>query len=433
MIENSFITYSDVHQDWSHVGAAIKDTIMASDGFIPALIISTGDYHNGHGEVTIEDTLKDLYSVHAQIAGIDVVWVTGNHERGTGATTMNFVNPFADDLTEIFDEEEKVTGTGIIFDTRSDAYAENAESSLFVDDLVVIGINYDDVKALGGFDYGTAETEGPCVYAYLKNALDKVAADYNGQLVVISAHAGLHVVGGSFSGGGSYNINNSDAVVDLINSYADDYNMDIMFFFGHDHSKGESELHLLPGDTIQSTVNFDASSYREIPLSFTYGQAGYIGDKIGAGQGFYSFVKWDDDSIARILANSTKDAESEKINIDETFFVDRISDKIYDPVLTFEDNGTRVAVEHFREGLYARVAFVIEKADGETGLYVTQVGIIEVGDGSYGSIELPAFNVPGLTVKGINVSLVDDVADISAQEFEPIATASVFFGCGNIF
>ena len=73
------------------------------------------------------------------------------------------------------------------------------------------------------------------------------------------------------------------------------------------------------------------------------------------------------------------------------------------------------------QGLYARLAFVLEY-NGESGLFITQVKISDDG-----SITIPRFFVPGVTVKGINIALVGSLSDVATSEPAVIASDSVFF------
>ena len=82
--------------------------------------------------------------------------------------------------------------------------------------------------------------------------------------------------------------------------------------------------------------------------------------------------------------------------------------------VTIAPDGSSAKVENLRDGQYVRVALLLDKS-GETGLYVTQCGVAEDG-----SVILPAFNVPGLTVKGICVAVVDKLEDICAPAFTPV-------------
>ena len=52
------------------------------------------------------------------------------------------------------------------------------------------------------------------------------------------------------------------------------------------------------------------------------------------------------------------------------------------------------------------MALVIDN-NGVSGLYVTQVTVNDDG-----SIVIPSFQVPGLTVKGVNIVLVPTIGDI---------------------
>ena len=60
------------------------------------------------------------------------------------------------------------------------------------------------------------------------------------------------------------------------------------------------------------------------------------------------------------------------------------------------------------DGIYARVAIILD-SDGQSGLFITQ-GEIQ----SDGTVILPVFRVPGLTVKGISVVLVPTLDDIAS-------------------
>ena len=61
------------------------------------------------------------------------------------------------------------------------------------------------------------------------------------------------------------------------------------------------------------------------------------------------------------------------------------------------------------EDVYARVAIVLDN-NGQSGLYVTQAAI-----NTEGTIVIPAFMVPGLTVKAVNIALVPSLADITSS------------------
>ena len=66
--------------------------------------------------------------------------------------------------------------------------------------------------------------------------------------------------------------------------------------------------------------------------------------------------------------------------------------------------------------LYARVALIIDNS-GQTGLFVTQATINEGG-----VIVVPAFMVPGLTVKAVNIALVPTLGDVSSATPKVLAS-----------
>ena len=452
VLENSVLTFSDVHEGWNDVGTAVYNTMIANDGLIPALVISTGDFNNSYltgnpwdivdGELVANDNYDQYYlkevdkiigQINMQLAGIDTVWVSGNHDNGyaAGYTNWNYDIDLGMVIDDYVNLEENISGTGIIFDSRSAAYAENADSSTAVDGTIVIGVNFEDSmgggngttggRYSGSCDYGDGTEEHDSVYKHLVTALDSIAADYHGEIVIISSHAGLHVLGldpssidagvsSAWGGNGDYNITNSAAVVKLVNSYAEKYGMDIMWLMGHDHSKGEDPFIKVPGDTIISAVSFDDRTYEEIPLKFTYGHSCYVGHSaagLSAEKNKYSLITWDDETIDRGV-QFVKDGSADSalsVNIDRG----------YAPVtVTIEDGFNIAKVDNCRPGLYARVAFSVER-NGETGLFIMQCGIDE-----HGLIDIPTFNVPGLTVKGIGVAIVGSLDDLGAAEFHPV-------------
>ena len=332
---NSLVTFSDLHEKWNNVGSSVEEVMNRNDGYIPSLIIATGDFNNNHYAGFIETNINIVIEtminrIALQLGGIDTVWVSGNHDNGyaTGFTNANKKAGLGMVDEDYYDVAAGISGTGIIFDTRSDDYKKNAESSSNIDPdagLVVIGVNYEDMGSKGAYlestngqpsdatklRYGNAELSGT-VYEYLDNALKKVSENYNGELVVISTHAGVHGVGidpdstasdrqrpgretddGSDSRvrpdsddrrpsgprGDAYNISESQEIVKLINSYVDEYEMDVIFLFGHNHSRGETEFLKLPGDKIVSIVDSVEKTTEENTLSFSYGHAGYITDR----------------------------------------------------------------------------------------------------------------------------------------------------------
>ena len=299
--ENCFVTFSDVHQTFSNISQTIGDCIVNNNGCIPSLVICSGDWVNrvhymGDNEEFYQQTADELiYRMSLQLGGIDTVYVSGNHDNGRAAAQATIAAGLG--------AEADYNGVGIIYTGK---------------DLVVIGMNYENAVTVDSNSHVTS-ADYSAVIPDLKAALEKAKKEHYGKPVVISAHSGLHVLGiqpesvqsgtKEWSGGFEYNIDNADKVVELLNEYSED--MDIIYFFGHDHSKGEREFMLLPGDTIISTTHYDDKTYSEHILGFAYGHAGYLTDGIN-GKEYYSFVSWDKNSIIRTMYKA--DGSQSKLN-----------------------------------------------------------------------------------------------------------------------
>ncbi|MBP0954570.1 MAG: metallophosphoesterase [Oscillospiraceae bacterium] len=326
VLENSVLTFSDVHEDWDSIGQAIADTIANEGGLVPALVVATGDYNNsyvaGYNEEFINKCITEMIDrISLQLGGIDTVWVSGNHDNGyaTGFTNANKRADLGLDEENYYDLAGGISGTGIIYDSRRRG---SASSSLSNDGLIVIGVNYEDLGSMGAYEgssngrpadpslltYGDGSFPGNTVYAHLDTALQGIARDYEGELILISTHAGLHALGvdpdsaaagaREWSGGCDYSIACSAAVVRLVNSYAHRYGMNIMWLFGHDHSKGENEFYKLPGDSMVSATDPVLQLSEEQTIAFSYAHSGYITKNIN-GHMVYSLIKYDDTSVTR--------------------------------------------------------------------------------------------------------------------------------------
>ena len=92
--------------------------------------------------------------------------------------------------------------------------------------------------------------------------------------------------------------------------------------------------------------------------------------------------------------------------------------------ITIDEDGKYATVTGDFSELYARVALVVDNA-GTSGLYLTQVPINDEGEN--GTIVVPAFQIPGLKVVGVNVSLVASLDEITSPQPKPLATDSHFF------
>ncbi|WP_037292879.1 hypothetical protein, partial [Ruminococcus flavefaciens] len=179
-----------------------------------------------------------------------------------------------------------------------------------------------------GLNFEVSQNKQDSTYTYsydkaikeLDSFLRKTAANYNGELVIISAHSGLHVLGvlpqsvssgggpiGQWVGENQYNVDKSYEMTKLINSYAEKYNMDIMYLFGHDHSRQERELIMTDGAVLISTESYAERSYGSQKLSFTYAHSGYLSTTIGCADANFSFIYRDSDNYSFDLIRISDD------------------------------------------------------------------------------------------------------------------------------
>ena len=80
------------------------------------------------------------------------------------------------------------------------------------------------------------------------------------------------------------------------------------------------------------------------------------------------------------------------------------------PTVKLAADGATAKLEGDYAGLYVRLALVLQLNDGKSGLYVTQGAINKDG-----TVVMPAFYVPGLTVRGVNVALVRSLDEIPSS------------------
>lgn len=349
---NTALTFSDVHEGFDSIGTAISN-VMGDEGLIPALIICTGDWANGHYSGAEKDsegyntTLNVFISrLAGQAGGISTVYVSGNHDSGEAAITAT--------KDANLGAAEDYNGVGVIYDSSVDN--GNTGTSASDEGLIVFGINYENIEGTDGTDYDN-------IYDQLETFLSDLRDDYAGQLVVISAHAGLHQLE-DWGGEAAYNITNSNKIVDLLNKYAES-GMNIMYLFGHDHSKGESEFYLKPGDTITSVISYTDKTTDEIPISFAYGHAGYLLQGTGSGAARYSLLSWNvaQDTYGRDMYGVTDGAK-----IDDLSYQINDNDLIVHDYQFTEGNGSKWTGS--KDGLTFRVngsvkAFLAIKIDGK--------------------------------------------------------------------
>ena len=302
VIPDSFISFSDVHEEYHLIGNAIETTMNRTGGYIPGLIICTSDLVNG--PTPDSDYMLGHYYplIKPHLGGIDTVFVSGNHDPGKAASEMSV-------KADLGAAKDLSASGGLIFDGRSDAVRLNGTSSLSDGNIKVFGINYEAAAHRNVHDYRYYSYDS--VIDSTKKFLEETAKDYNGELIVISAHSGLHVLGmdpasvnrngnsiSDWIGENAYNIDMSYELASLINSCAEQYDMNIIWLFGHDHSRQETEMFLTEGDTLTSPVKYTEQSFNTLPLHFTYAHAGYLSTSIGSADSSFCFVQKNDDKYS---------------------------------------------------------------------------------------------------------------------------------------
>ena len=287
VVPDSIITFSDIHEQYDLISKAIENVLDNTGGYIPSLIVCTGDMINGP---TMDyDTMINTYAprIKPYLGGLDTVYVAGNHDSSKAVSELSLKAGLGADSS--FSE-----GCGVIFNGNSDSVATNGKNSISANNIIVYGINYESLNSSPQTlqDYDNIKSQ-------LENFLNEKAKNYKGEIIIISAHAGLHALGvqpqsgsriGSWSGSTAYNIINSYEIANLINSYVKKYDMNILYLFGHDHSQGEYEFILTEGDTLICPTNSKEYQTNTLELAFTYAHSGYLSTSIGTADAHFSFI-----------------------------------------------------------------------------------------------------------------------------------------------
>ena len=300
VVPDSVMTFSDVHEEYELITSAIETVMQKTDGLLPALVICTGDLVNGPTAEKETELSRYYPQMIPHLGGLDAVFVAGNHDSAEAASVMSAA-------AGLGAREDLPLEGGRIFSGESKG-ARSGTSAKFAEGIVVYGINFDAaLRRNGDVLYYTYEDVIRDVDRFLK----ETAAQYHGELVVISAHSGLHVVGlqeetgvstqnplYGWYGENAYNIDLSDELAQTINRYAEQYNMDIVFLLGHDHSRGEREMFMTEGDTLISPRHYADRSTVTQTLHFTYAHAGYLSSVIGCASKRFSFIYRDGDKFS---------------------------------------------------------------------------------------------------------------------------------------
>lgn len=323
VLPDSFMSFSDIHEQYEFIDRAIEKIMERTGGYIPSLIVCSGDLANG--PTVDKDTMLGRYypQIVSHLGGLDAVFVSGNHDSGEAASIMS-------SRAGLGADGDTSGAGGQIFRGLSDGVKNKGRNSRYAKGITVYGLNFESALYCNNGEY---------TYSYdrtikeLDSFLKKTAENYNGELVVISAHSGIHVLGlqpqsvnangnsiGKWIGENQYNIDCSYELAQLINSYVKKYDMDIMYLFGHDHSRAETEFILSDGDTLVSTEKYSDMSYNTQELSFTYGHSGFLSTTIGSANARYSFIYRDGDHYSYDIMNLDGNiVRSRKIAAKSTF------------------------------------------------------------------------------------------------------------------
>lgn len=307
VLPDSIMTFSDVHEEYGLIGEAIETVLKKTEGLIPSLVICSGDFV--YGPTAEKDTELNCYfpQIVSQLGGLDAVFVAGNHDSGAAASAMSAA-------ANLGAEKDLPAKGGIIFSGESEAVRKNGRNSRSAKGILTYGINFDAARkeTPDGVQYTYEETVRD-----IDSFLKQTAAHYHGELIVISAHSGLHVIGRQpesvngaqirlyeWMGDNLYNVDQSYALAETINRYAEQYNMDILYLFGHDHSRNEAEIFLTDGDTLISPIRYADFLSGTQKLRFTYASAGYLSSVIGSADFNFSLIYRDDSAFSYDLLNT---------------------------------------------------------------------------------------------------------------------------------
>ena len=305
-----------MHEEYGLISDAIAAVIDKTGGYIPSLVICTGDFVYGPTVEKERELNRYFPQIMAHLGGLDAVFVAGNHDSAAAASVMSSAAGLGAD-------EALSANGGLLFDGDSAANLSHGRNSRSAKGIITYGIHFDAAIR------NTAE--GIC-YTYedvirdVESFLQKTAAQYHGELVVISAHSGLHVIGeqpesvslyhlplSAWLGENMYNVDCSYELAQTINRYAEQYDMDILYLFGHDHSRSEAEMFLTEGDTLFSTMHYADRSIGSQKLHFTYAHAGYLSSVIGCADRRFTFIYRDGSRFRYDLLHSDGSVEREEI------------------------------------------------------------------------------------------------------------------------
>ena len=238
--------------------------IMASagaDGIDPDRVVLCGDYTNDRNlhdyQISPEDSIAEIRSLTREafpdVEDEDMTFIQGNHDKMTDSITETGLHEYDDYLIYVLNTQEDFP--------------------------------WKQGKVSGCLDKVKKSSSD------MKKCFDELIADKEKRPVFIAGHVPLHFTARTSSRHTTGDNLYSSLIFDVVNEAGK--NLDIIYLYGHDHSKGwdcymgggcvykgKGETLLIPRFK-ESDVNTD--EFTEETLSFTYLNAGYVGYYMNCG------------------------------------------------------------------------------------------------------------------------------------------------------
>ena len=267
-----------------------------------ATVLTASDYQEEAGFDAPADTLRSLLRAAARDGKQPDAAVLCGDYTNIGSLYDYQVDPGGaiGEINAILDEETPFVGeeSRIFVQGNHDALGDSisADGLQEYDDYLVYVINTEnDFPWCQGTTAGSRE-KVEAAAGRLKKTLDGLAGRGETRPLIIAGHVPLHYTARTSTRHSTGDNLYSSLIFDEVNEAAKD--LDIIYLFGHDHSKGwdcylgGSCVYRKPGDEILIPEFEDGDSrtdsFTEEKLNFTYMNAGYTGYYMNCGQSQYS-------------------------------------------------------------------------------------------------------------------------------------------------
>ena len=267
-----------------------------------ASIVTASDYQEEAGFDAPADTLRSLLkSVTKDGKQPDAAVMCGDYSNAGNLNdyqvspddAVGEINSILDQETPFVDEESRIFVQG-----NHDALGDSisADGLHEYNDYLVYVINTEnDFPWCQGTTAGSREKVEDAA-GRLKKTLDELAGRGETRPLIIAGHVPVHYTARTSTRHSTGDNLYSSLIFDEVNEAAKD--LDIIYLFGHDHSKGwdcylgGGCVYRKPGDELLIPEFEDSDSrtdsFTEEKLNFTYMNAGYTGYYMNCGQSQYS-------------------------------------------------------------------------------------------------------------------------------------------------